>query len=172
MTVVVFLRGMNLGKRRITNEALLAVVERSGFDDPSAYQASGNIILPCADDVEPAHLGQTLHEELGYEVDVFTRTGQELAGLVAAAPFDGEQREGGGKPQVIFLHGPTDADLSTVFPAGDRYKVIGSEIHWLPQGGLSESTLSIRALDSAVGGTTTRTLGTVQRITARISHLQ
>ncbi len=72
---------------------------------------------------------------------------------------------------MIFLHGPTDADLSTVFPAGDRYEILGSEIHWLPYGGLSESTLSIGALDSAVGGTTTRTLGTVQRITKRISHL-
>ncbi len=56
MTVVVFLRGMNLGKRRLTNEQLIAVFERSGFADASAYQASGNIMLPRVDEIDPAHL--------------------------------------------------------------------------------------------------------------------
>jgi uncharacterized protein (DUF1697 family) len=168
MTVVVFLRGMNLGNRRITNERLMGVFERLGFADPTPYQASGNVILPHADSVDSAHLGSALHEELGYEVDVFTRTADDLTRLIETTPHDTERGEGGGKPQVIFLHGPTDADLSGVFPPEDRYQIIESEIHWLPHAGLADSALSINALDNAVGGTTTRTLGTVQRIVTRI----
>lgn len=42
---VAFLRGMNLGGRRLTNDELRAAVTACGCDDVETYQASGNVVL-------------------------------------------------------------------------------------------------------------------------------
>ena len=40
-----FLRGMNLGGRRITNRDLAAAVTGLGFEDVETFRASGNVIF-------------------------------------------------------------------------------------------------------------------------------
>ena len=42
---VAFLRGMNLGKRRIKNEELRAHFEAMGFEEVATFRASGNVIF-------------------------------------------------------------------------------------------------------------------------------
>ena len=42
---VAFLRGMNLGKRRIKNEELRREFEALGFEDVATFRASGNVDL-------------------------------------------------------------------------------------------------------------------------------
>ena len=42
---VAFLRGMNLGRRRIKNPELCAAFEDIGFTNVSAFLASGNVIF-------------------------------------------------------------------------------------------------------------------------------
>jgi uncharacterized protein (DUF1697 family) len=72
---VAFLRGMNLGGRRITNEALRAHFEALGCEGVATFRASGNVIFESAG--RPAALTTTLEdglaEALGYEVPVFLR---------------------------------------------------------------------------------------------------
>jgi hypothetical protein len=45
----------------------------------------------------------------------------------------------------------------------------GSELFWLPEGGLSESDLDHKALAEALGPMTIRTKGTVDQIAAKYS---
>src|SRR5262245_50410313 len=78
---VAFLRGMNLGGRRITNEELRSHFEALGCEEVATFRASGNVILSCAGDSEEkltTRLEVGLGERLGYEVPVFLRSADEL----------------------------------------------------------------------------------------------
>ncbi len=168
MAVVVFLRGMNLGSRRITNDDLAAAFGRLGFTDPTPYQASGNVILPDVDVVDAADLSAGLTSELGYEVPVFVRTEAELE-KIAASPLNGESGAEGGKAQIVFLQHAPESDLNGVFRPTDRFEPIGNEIHWLPAGGMADSGDVQKGLDTVFGPTTVRTLGTVQRLMKKLA---
>jgi len=107
---VAFLRGMNLGGRRIKNDELR----------------------------------------------------REFEALVAASK---------GKLQVaLLLDAPTNKqrrgalDLAT---DDDRLAIDGRELNWLPSGGISESDLELRAIESALGVWTMRTMGTIGQIAAK-----
>jgi uncharacterized protein (DUF1697 family) len=164
---VVFLRGMNLGNRRITNPELAAAFERLGYASPTPYQTSGNVILPDTAHVDEGEIAAGLRSELGYEVPVFARSDAQLRDLVNS-PFAGRRGDEGGKPQIIFLQDPAPSGLAGVFAAVHRYELIGTEIHWLPPGGLAETGDLHKRLDLAVGPNTVRTLGTIERIVKKL----
>lgn len=169
-----FLRGMNLGGRRLTNDELVDAARRCGCDDTEAYRGSGNIVF--ADD-RPADqltaaLETGLEEALGYAVPVFLRDADEVRAIAAATPFTTSQlADSRSKPQVIFL--PVEPsplvldELLALVPDGDVLVPAGRELRWLPATGVSDSTLDFRRLDQLTGGTTVRTLGTVQAIAKR-----
>ncbi|MFW2383712.1 MAG: DUF1697 domain-containing protein [Acidimicrobiales bacterium] len=167
MAVVVFLRGMNLGSRRITNSDLVTTFQRLGYPNPTPYQASGNVILPDSTQIDAGELEAGLAAELGYEVPVFVRSADQVR-EIAASPFAGQRGADGGKPQIVFLRRPSSAALAGVFGLDDRHEVIGIEIHWLPPGGLAETGDLHKRLDLAVGPTTVRTLGTIERIVKKL----
>ncbi len=169
VTVVLFLRGMNLGNRRITNDELIGVFTGAGYDDVSAYQASGNVILGAVDTVDSRQISKTLATTLGYDVDVFVRTAGDLQRVVASSPILGHTGSAGGKPQIVFLTSTDVIDLDSVYPAVHEVHQIGAELHWLPPGGLNELGQIHRAMDKAFGPTTVRTLGTIERLAQRLS---
>ncbi len=169
MAVVVFLRGMNLGRRRLTNDELAAAFKRLGYAEPTPYQASGNVILPHNDAVDSEELSAGLEHELGYDVPVFARSGDEVRALASESPYAGVRGDDGGKPQIVFLHEPPTASLETVFGSDDQFEVVGNEIHWLPPGGLADTGPLLNMLDAATGGTTVRTLGTLERIAKKLA---
>lgn len=169
MSVVVFLRGMNLGNRRITNDELVSIFLNARYDDVSAYQASGNIILGGAASADGSAVSALLMDALGYEVDVFVRTAESLVTIASTSPLVGRVGAGGGKPQIVFLSTDADVDLRSVFPADHEVHQIGSEIHWLPPTGLNELGHINAAMIKSFGTATVRTLGTVERIVKRLS---
>lgn len=168
MAVVVFLRGMNLGKRRVANDELIALFTDAGHQEVSAYQASGNVILGADDRADPAQISRVLETSLGYDVPVFVRTVDELDVIASTSPVKGMVGSEGGKPQVVFLGQENDVDLRTVFPDGHVVHLIGAELHWLPPTGLNELGHLQTKMDGAFGPTTTRTLGTVERLAKRL----
>jgi len=167
MAVVVFLRGMNLGNRRITNSDLVTTFQRLGYGNPTPYQASGNVILPDSTLTDFDDLEAGLTAELGYEVPVFLRLADQVR-EIANSPFTGQRGIDGGKPQIVFLRRPGQAALTDVFGLDDRHELIGTEIHWLPRGGLAETGDLHKRLDLALGPTTVRTLGTIERIVKKL----
>jgi len=171
----VFLRGMNLGGRRITNEDLCAAVAGLGFG-AQAYQAAGNLIVEAkrrqrADAVRAA-LEKGLAAALGYEVPAFVRDEGELRAIVAREPFAREAvARSGGKPQVALLQEtPTSAARSAVLAlatADDALVLVEREIHWLPGRGAGRSELDWKRIAKLVGPATVRTAGTLERLLAR-----
>lgn len=104
---VAFLRGMNLGGRRIKNEELRAEFEQLGFADVATFRASGNVIFAADDESERALtrlIEGGLGEALDYEVPVYLRSCAEVAAIAAQEPFDAKLVEASnGKLQVSLL---------------------------------------------------------------------
>jgi uncharacterized protein (DUF1697 family) len=172
---VAFLRGMNLGNRRIKNPELKAQFDRLGFSGVHTFRASGNVIFESKNGTEA-----TLQEEietglakgLGYDVPVFLRTADELARIAAQEPFEpGLVEASKGKLQVLLLATPPAAKArKTVLALADdqdRLAIEDRELYWLPSGGISESDLDLKAIEKALGKGTQRTLGTIEQIVAK-----
>lgn len=51
--------------------------------------------------------------------------------------------------------------------AADRLAIERRELYWLPEGGLSDSELDLKAVAAALGLTTIRTKGTIDQIAAK-----
>jgi uncharacterized protein (DUF1697 family) len=172
---VAFLRGMNLGGRRIKNEELQSEFEALAFGDIGCFRASGNVVF-SADASDEAKLAAKveagLGEALGYEVPVFLRSAAELLGVAAQEPFDAKALSASkGKLQVIFLQRkPKPGARKQVLALAtdeDRLAIEGRELYWLPKGGMSESDLDLKAIAASLGQNTVRTMGTVEQIAAR-----
>lgn len=173
---VAFLRGMNLGNRRIKNPELVAHFEDIGLEDVATFRASGNVIFVGPAGESEAKLQKRVEEELGrrlgYEVAVFLRSATEVAAIATREPFPAQAIAASkGKPQVVLLGRKPSAkakkDVSALAPAGDLMVLEGRELHWLPTVGLSETELDTKALDAALGKGTTRTAGTIEQIAAK-----
>jgi uncharacterized protein (DUF1697 family) len=89
---VAFLRGMNLGNRRIKNEELRRHFEAMEFEEVATFRASGNVIFSAPKREGEAKLATRveaeLDERLGYDVPVFLRSSDEIAAVAAQEPFD------------------------------------------------------------------------------------
>jgi uncharacterized protein (DUF1697 family) len=173
---VAFLRGMNLGGRRIKNEELRRHFEEMGFGEVATFRASGNVIFAApkreAEDKLAQRVEDELGKRLGYEVPVFLRSVAEVAAVAAREPFDAAAVKGSkGKLQVSFLQKKPSAAAKkkalAVATEEDLLAVEGRELYWLPSGGISESDLDWRPIDAALGPGTIRTIGTVEQIAAK-----
>ncbi len=172
---VAFLRGMNLGGRRIKNDELRSEFEALGFADVACFRASGNVVFGADGGDEGAltsRIEAGLEGSLGYAVPVFLRGAAELLSIAASEPFETSLvKASKGKLQVVLLlDAPAkkqrkDAlDLAT---GEDRLALEGRELYWLPNGGMSESELDLKAIGAALGLTTIRTKGTIDQIAAK-----
>ena len=173
---VAFLRGMNLGRRRIKSPDLVAHFEAIGLEEVATFRASGNVVFADPAGESEAKLGARLEGELGqrlgYDVAVFLRSGKEVVAIAAREPFDaGAIKASKGKPQVVLLGRKPTAKgkkaLADLCPEGDLMEIQGRELHWLPTVGLSETEVDTKALDAALGKGTTRTAGTIEQIAAK-----
>ncbi len=172
---VAFLRGMNLGNRRIKNPELQESFEDLGLAEVACFRASGNVIF-TADGGDEAALTERIEaglgKALGYEVPVFLRNTAELLAIVTAQPFDAKQLAASkGKLQVTFLtRAPKAATRKQVLALAteeDRLAIEKRELYWLPSGGMSESSLDLKAIAAALGQNTIRTKGTIEAIAAK-----
>jgi len=175
---VAFLRGMNVGGHRLTNEELRAHFVTLGFSEVATFRASGNVVF--AGDTRPpeaveAHIEEGLASLLGYAVPTFIRAEDEVRAIAARQPFAAERVAGSaGRLQVSLLGASPTPDIRAQVlalaseedglafgassPEGER------ELYWLPSGGLLESELDVDAIDRLLGPSTRRTKGTIELI--------
>ena len=184
---VAFLRGMNLGRRRVKNADLVACFEEAGFKRVSAFLASGNVVFRTGDP-DPGrvatHIEGSLEAALGYAVPTFLRTAQAVRDIAAFEPFPGVETvaeaeaeavaEAGapaGKLQVALLQqAPTKAvalKLAGYATDDDLLAIQGAELYWLPKGPLTQSELDVRMVQELLGPMTVRTHRTLARLAAR-----
>jgi len=171
---VAFLRGMNLGNRRLKNEELRSHFEALECEGVATFRASGNVVFArtaTSGDLT-AELEAGLARALGYDVPVFLRSAKELLAIAGQTPFSPKQVGASkGKLQVALLKKKPSASAARKALAlstdDDRLTVDGRELYWLPAGGISESELDWKAIESAIGPTTVRTKGTIDQIASK-----
>jgi uncharacterized protein (DUF1697 family) len=172
--LVAFLRGMNLGGRRISNADLCAAFGALGFDEVSAFLASGNVVFSATGSPSAItrRVESGLAQQLGYVVPTFLRTAARVRAIAVSRPFSSRGALATrGKLQVIFLAGKTSrkaaASVQALETDDDWLALDGDAIHWSPRGNLSDSALDLKALEKAVGPTTIRTKNTIERLAAK-----
>ena len=165
---------MNLGRRRIKNPELCAAFEDIGFTNVSAFLASGNVIFE-SDEADPISVVSTIQDglraSLGYEVPTFLRTAHEVRTIAGHQPFADFTAQRSGKMQVALIanevgQSARDSALEMSNDA-DLLEIVGRELYWWPNGGLSESELDLKSIEGFLGPMTIRTKATVERLTAR-----
>jgi uncharacterized protein (DUF1697 family) len=173
---VAFLRGMNLGGRRITNDDLRTACEACDLTDVATFRASGNVIFEAPGGVEGEDLSTKIEAGLagglGYDVPVFLRSCAQVAEIAGRKPFTAARlKASAGKLQVAMLPGAPGKAVRKVALAmatkDDPLSIEGSELFWLPKGGVSDSDLDLKTLEAELGPWTMRTMGTVEQIAAK-----
>jgi uncharacterized protein (DUF1697 family) len=146
---VAFLRGINLGNRRLKMDRLRVLFEEMKFTEVTTFIASGNVIFAS----KVAHAGKLekriqdhLHKSLGYAVDTFVRTRAEVAAVAAFRPFARADWENpANRVYVGFLQDALHAGQVRKFLACrtevDELRVAGREYYWLCRVRSIESTV-------------------------------
>lgn len=144
---VAFLRGINLGTRRPPMSQLKLLFEELGFSDVETYIASGNVIFnTTAKDVPKleSKIAKHLHAKLGYEVDTFVRSAEDVIAVARSKVFEAEATQAHAV-HVCFLHEPLDAPmarkLNQVRGKNDEFKAAGREYYWLCRIKVNESDI-------------------------------
>ena len=176
---VAFLRGMNLGRRRIRNDELCACFKAMGFTGVSAFLASGNVIFEAARGTHKTlqkRIEAELKTALVYDVPTFVRSAAEVGAIAAQQPFTRAQlTRSAGKLQVGLLTAPPRAAAARqalALSGDDRLAFHGSELYWLPIGNLSDSELDMKALARILGPMTIRTHRTMTRLVPKLTKAQ
>ncbi len=170
---VAFLRGINLGKRRVEMSKLRVLFEALGFTGVATFIASGNVLFTASAerrDVLERTIEQQLSTGLGFEVETFVRTAKEVEATAAARPFPIAQEEKAHGLYVTFHRDalPTTSvrQLEAFRTTTDAFRVDGSQVFWLCDVPSSQSDVwkstAVKALKLPTG--TMRNVSTVRKI--------
>ncbi len=171
---VAFLRGMNLGRRRIKNDELCTAFVEMGYTNVAAFLASGNVIFD-ADETDTASITNQvetgLRNALDYDVPTFVRTADEVRAIAAYAAFSNVHDGNHARIQVaMFSSEIGDATRAAVLKLSnedDRLELASRELYWMPKGNLMDTELDLRAVEELVGVMTIRTKRTIERLVTR-----
>ena len=141
---LVFLRGVNVGGKRLPMADLRAALQSAGFADVVTHLQSGNVVLTSP--LGAAELGPqveaVIERNAGVHTDVIVRTVEELAAAVDADPFASIATDPS-RHVLGLMAGPATSDgIGTVerqiaaLPAdGDRYAMGDKHFYlWCPNG--------------------------------------
>ena len=172
---IAFLRGINLGKRRPPMSQLKALFEELGFDAVETFIASGNVLFsskPRAGSQLESRIARHLEASLGYAVDTFVRTAEEVAAIARTKVFPEEGKEGI-TIHVGFWHEPlapaVARELAAVRTPEDELRIKGREYYWLCRVRTNESKVwslpEIKAL--RLPSSSMRNLTSIRKLVAK-----
>ena len=156
---------------------LKQVFEMLDFASVETFIASGNVFFDAKSKDGQAlerKIEGALKSGLGYEVRVFVRTEAELAAVATHVAFPAAMVEASAAFNVGFLAGEVDQARSEALMALqtplDDFHVHGREVYWLSRVKQSESKITIKVFERALGmGATFRGINTVRRMTEKNS---
>jgi uncharacterized protein (DUF1697 family) len=174
-THVVLLRGVNLGKRRVSMAELRKLLEGLGYTDVSTYVQSGNAVLTSKKTDESriaADVESELTKAFGFAVPVVVRKRADLATVVKKNPFPDAATDPT-KLHVTFLAEPLDSawlgDLDTANFAPEEFTARKREVYLSLPSGLGRSKLAVAVEKALRGKGTTRNWRTVTALLDMVS---
>lgn len=169
---VAFLRAVNVGGRRVVNSQLMTAFADARIRNVRPFLASGNIRFEAAvgDSLKlEAALEQRLEATLGFAVEAFIRTQDEVCAIAQCLPFDEATVAAATAFNIGLLKVPLTPDqhlqLVEFTSEVDRFEVVDREVYWLCQVKQSESRFSNVRLEKALDiRTTFRNRNTLRRL--------
>ncbi|MEZ5352266.1 MAG: DUF1697 domain-containing protein [Bryobacteraceae bacterium] len=164
---VAFLGGINVGGHRVKMADLCELFTGMGFQDPSTFIASGNVLFSAGAKMfhgDAAELERRiearLEEALGYRVPTYLRTPAEV---VAAAEFQAFPAAGmdapGHRLHVCFLRRALSREEEKVLfsfeTEMDAFRLHERQLYWLCRGNSMESLVKWPVLTRRLGVTST-----------------
>jgi uncharacterized protein (DUF1697 family) len=153
---------------------LRSALEAEGFTAVRTYVNSGNVVLDSTLR-SPAKVGQRVHDVIldhfGVDTPVMTRTGAQLAAVLAWNPFPDAAAERPRLVAVLHLSGEPEAERVESFLAGDyapiRVAHCGEEvvIDWYDQYGRPAVDRALRQLQVDATARNWRTLTALVEMT-------
>ncbi len=163
---VAFLRAINVGGAKVIKmDVLRGMFESFGMQNVQTFIQSGNVIFETKAALTlEAHLETRLAKSLGYTVEVFLRSMDELAGIVEQPVFTPKDTE---TLHVTFLRArPPKAQVEKLKPfnsAADTFAVHGREVYNLRHD-REASVFSNAFIEKIFGPATTRNMTTLNKI--------
>ncbi len=164
---VAFLRGINLGRHKVIKmEDLRQIFMSYGFSNVLTYINTGNVIFESDEKKLQENIIELhLEKSLGFKVEIFLRTMQEVTKIASHAPFMSTENE---TVHVVFLRKALDKQtrerLLSLKSAADDFAATGKEIYNL-RFDMDKSIFSNNFIEKIVkDSATTRNLTTVKKI--------
>jgi uncharacterized protein (DUF1697 family) len=173
---IAFLRAINVGGRIVKMDQLRALFEALGLANVETFIASGNVIFQSPikkTQTLEAKIDEHLLKSLGYTVGTFIRSPAELAAIVNHQPFSTVDLETEGHSLYVgLLSAEPDSDaqkrLLALRTDTDEFHLNGREFYWLCRIRFSESKITGKMLEKALGmPTTMRNVTTVRKLAAK-----
>jgi uncharacterized protein (DUF1697 family) len=170
-----FLRAINVGGRNVAMAELRRVFEGLALKEVETFIASGNIVfISDAKDLRALELlsEDRLRGSLGYGVDTFIRTEEELAAIAKYEPFKKSHLKNAEVLNVGFLveaPSPAKQKLIAAFKSPiDDFEVRGREVYWLCQSRQSDSKFNNVRFEKALNARATwRGINTIRRLAVK-----
>ena len=156
MRYVVFLRAINVGKRRIAMADLQRAYSDAGFASVATHIASGNVILDHPHRPSRTMLEEVVEDAFGFRSEAFVRSAREIEDVIARCPWDPEAE----LVEVSFLERTADRVAAETLEAGvqapEALVVAGREVYFLREGKGIDTTHKEAATVATLGQVTTR----------------
>jgi uncharacterized protein (DUF1697 family) len=176
MRYVAFLRGINVGKRRVKNDALAKAFNDLGFENVKVLIASGNVLFdaPQQDELKLTKtVEDALEQALGFEVNVMLRSTPEIQAMLALDPFKGIEVTKQTRRYVTLLATKTASTLKLPHASEDgNFRILSRSdrevysVLTLSDAGRSVDLMAV--LEKEYGKrVTTRNWNTIEKLTAR-----
>lgn len=179
--LISMLRGINnVGSNRVKMDALRALYESLGFQDPRTCVQSGNVIFRTrarSHTVVATRIQDGIGRAFGFRPAVLLRTADELRKTVAANPFARRRNVEPSKFLVTFLAGkpaPGATDTLTAFKHyPEEIHLKGRELYIYFPNGVGESKLPWSSVEKLLGvAGTARNWNSVTKILAIAESLE
>jgi uncharacterized protein (DUF1697 family) len=157
MTVISMLRGVNVGgNRKIKMEALRALYESLGLQQPQTFIQSGNVVFrtkeramtPLAKQIEDA-----IEKSFGFRADLLCRTSSEMRSVIARNPFAARSGIEPSKLLVVFLGSALDDQtrkkVLQIKAEPEELRVDGSELYIYFPNGQARPKISMSQVEKA-----------------------
>ena len=150
MRYIAFLRGINVGGRKITSMTdVKKVFESLSFENVRTYAQSGNVIFDC-ERSETAKMAMCVREKLretfGFSTNVIIRTQRELECIIENNPLIGRAGIRPEKLYVTFLSATPDETVASTLDIkpgqGEQFVVVGTEVYLYCPAGYARTTLN------------------------------
>lgn len=170
---ITFLKAINVGGHTVKMDHLKGLFEKMGFENVETFIASGNVVFETKSktvEVIKKKIETELEKSLGYKVATFIRTINELKEIAEHKPFKASELNNENNSLYIALldmlpSKEKQIKAKALQDDANEFHFHNKEMYWLCRKNFSDSGITAKKLEKALGmETTVRNSTTIKKI--------